>query len=86
MSNCIPFLNALNQPINAIVFSSQNKFSKLLTPMRCPRVTERPMEIDGDPTLSDRRASVVAKIHKTSWKVRIISTTRPSPGVVLLLS
>lgn len=44
------------------------------------------MDSAGEPTLPFLRLSVDAKMHAASWKVRMISTTRAWPGVVLLLS
>lgn len=44
------------------------------------------MDSDGEPKLSRRRLSVEAKMHITSMKVRINSTTTAWPAVVLLLS
>lgn len=57
-----------------------------LTPTKWPTATERPMDSAGEPTLPFLRLSVDAKMHAASWKVRMISTTRAWPGVVLLLS
>lgn len=44
------------------------------------------MDSAGEPTLPLRRLSVDAKMQAASWKVRMISTTRAWPAVVLLLS
>lgn len=44
------------------------------------------MDSAGEPTLPFLLLSVDAKMHAASWKVRMISTTRAWPGVVLLLS
>lgn len=50
-----------------------------LTPMRCPMVTEKPMERAADPMRPFLLSSVTAKMHTTSCMVRKTSTVVAIP-------
>lgn len=52
-----------------------------LTARRCPRATERPMARGADPETSVLLRSVVARTHKTSWRVAMISIPSPWPAL-----
>lgn len=53
-----------------------------LTPIRCPMVTEKPMDRAADPMRPFLLSSVTAKMHTTSCMVRKTSTVVPIPRLM----